>query len=84
MAKPRRETVDRSQVREWHVKLALESVVALAEVADELTLPEVIYCLNLESTTQRRKSIVRALIRRAGQLKKREYTQQLKEQYDAT
>lgn len=71
-------------VREWHVKRAMESMIALADIAKELTLDEVIYCLNLESTTRRRKSIISTLIRLAAKLKKREYVKQLKETYNAT
>lgn len=84
MAKPRREVVDKSGVREWHVKRALESMTSLADIAGELTLNEVIYCLNLESSTRRRKSLISTLIRLAAKLMKREYVQQLKETYHAT
>ena len=56
-------------------------MTALASVAMELTLDEVLFCLNLESTTRRRKSVINTLIRHAARLKKREYVQQLKEQY---
>lgn len=84
MAKPRREIVHSSMVREWHVKRALESMISLADVAKDLTLDEVLYCLNLESATRRRKSILSTLIRLAAKLKKREYIKQLKETYHAT
>jgi hypothetical protein len=83
MAKPRREVVD-SNVREWHTKRALESMVSLADIAMELTLDEVIYCLNLESITRRRKSIISTLIRLAAKLKKREYVEQLEKTYHGT
>jgi hypothetical protein len=70
------------EVREWHVKRALESMVALAEVAKDLTLDEVLYCLNLEARTRRRKSILIALVRYAARLNKREYISHLKEVHD--
>jgi competence protein ComGF len=76
----RKQVVD-SGVREWHVKRALESMVALAEIAKELTLAEVMYCLALETKTRRRKSILNALIRHAARLNKRDYVRYLKGQY---
>jgi hypothetical protein len=81
MAKPRREVVDSSNVRQWHVKLALESMTSLMGVVNELTHDEAIYCLNLESRTQRRRSIVNVLIARAVKMLKLSYMQQLKEIY---
>ena len=81
MAKPRKQTVLKSNVREWHVKRALESMVSLAEISRDLTLDEVLYCLDLESQSQRRKSVMATLIRLAAKLNKRIYIQSLKETY---
>ncbi len=79
--KTRKETVLKSDVREWHVKRALESMVALADVAMGLTLDEVIHCLNLEATTRRRKSIITTLIRHAARIEKQQYIEYLKLTY---
>ncbi len=81
MKKKRNELPDFSDVREWHIGRALESMVALASIGMQLHLDEVIYCLEIESRTQRRKSIITTLIRHAARLKKEEYIEQLNKQY---
>lgn len=68
-------------IRKFQVSRALESVVALAEVMDDLTEEEVLHCLEVESSSQRRKAIIDALIRRAVKFNKQRYVQQLKEKY---
>lgn len=83
MAKTRKESVLSSNVREWHVKRALESVTALAEVADELTEDEALFCLDLETKTRRRKSIVDVLMRLAVKLRRRAYIEHLETHYHA-
>ena len=63
--------------RKWHMAHALTSVRALATVITDLTEEEVLAALDLESASQRRRSILERLIKRAIQLK----TQSLLEKY---
>jgi hypothetical protein len=68
-------------IRKYEVARALDSVVSLAGVMDDLTEEEVLHCLEVESSSQRRKAVISALIRRAAKFNKQRYVQQLKEKY---
>lgn len=70
-------------VRKFYVGRALESSAALNMVLHELTEKEIVHCLDLEASSQRRKSIISALARRLARLKRQELIQQLVEKYDA-
>jgi hypothetical protein len=54
-----------STTRKWYISRALESYRALGSVIDELTHDEVIRCLDLESGSLRRRSLIDKLIKRA-------------------
>ena len=71
-------------VRKWYVSEALVSYRRLLSVVDELTLAEVTACLDLESATQRRRSVLDRLISRAVRLAEIELNRQLKEKYHGT
>lgn len=68
-------------VNQWNVDQALSSFVRLNEVLDELTEEEVLACLDLESASRRRRSIIDRLISRAVRLNELRYSQSLKEKY---
>lgn len=51
--------------RKWYLNEALASVRRLETVIGELAEDEVMACLDLESATQRRRSVTDRLIRRA-------------------
>jgi hypothetical protein len=51
--------------RKWYLNEALVSVRRLEAVIGELTEDEVMACLDLESATQRRRSVTQRLIKRA-------------------
>lgn len=67
--------------RQWHIAQALHSVSRLNEILPELTEAEVLACLELESSTLRRRSIIDRLISRAVRLKEIVYSTHLKEKY---
>lgn len=71
-------------VRKWYIDQALESFAALNRVLCELTEPEVLACLDLESATQRRRSVIDRLISRAIRLNEITYNQRLKGKYHGT
>ena len=52
-------------VRRWYINEALLSVRRLADVIGELTAEEITACLDLEASTQRRRSVTDRLIKRA-------------------
>lgn len=68
-------------VRKWHVGVALESMASLLIILPELTEEEVLACLDLESQSDRRKSIIDRLIARAGRLHEIAYIEQLDKKY---
>lgn len=68
-------------VRDWYVQEALQSVVRLNEVLANLTAPEVFACLELESGSRRRRSIIERLISRAVRINEVELSTKLKKQY---
>lgn len=68
-------------VRRWYVSKALESWKALQEVINALTVAEVLYALDLESESRRRRVIVDRLLSRAVRLNELTYSKTLKEKY---
>ena len=68
-------------VRKWYLNEALVSVRRLLGVIDELTVEEVMACLDLETATQRRRSVTERLILRAVQLNRISFYQSLQEKY---
>ncbi len=67
--------------RQWRVTEALSSMRRLNELIDDLSEEEVIAALELESGSQRRRSIVDRLISRAVRLNELKYAKYLKEKY---
>ena len=63
--------------RKWHMNRALTSVRVLETVIHELTLEEITAALDLEAATNRRRSVIDRLIKRAIWLT----TQALQEKY---
>lgn len=55
-------------VRKWYLSEALTSYRRMLEVVGELTEEEVFACLDLEAGSQRRRSVLERLIKRAVQL----------------
>lgn len=68
-------------IRKWHVTRALESAVLLAEMLPELTEEEVLYCLDLEAGSRRRRTLIECLINRAARFNRQRYITQLKEKH---
>ncbi|WP_025915473.1 hypothetical protein [Herminiimonas sp. CN] len=71
-------------IRSWYVGQALASVSKLNNVLSELTEEEILACLDLESQSSRRKSIVDRLISRAARLNELWYVSTLNEKYRAS
>lgn len=71
-------------VRRELTQRALESFPRLMGVLNRLTEEEVFFCLDLESRTLRRRSLIDRLISRAVRLKEISFTRQLKEQFHGT
>ena len=57
-----------STTRKWYISRALESYRALGSVIEDLTYDEVIRCLDIESGSMRRRSLIDKLLKRAVQL----------------
>jgi hypothetical protein len=68
-------------VSKYKIAEALRSFSALMRVLEELTEEEVLACLQLEASTQRRESVLSRLISRAVRLNEIKYARQLKEKY---
>lgn len=68
-------------VRKWYLNEALASVRRLAEVIDELTSAEITACLDLEASTQRRRSVIDRLIAQAVRLDGIQLNKRLQEKY---
>lgn len=68
-------------VRKWYLNEALASVRRLAEVIDELTSAEIMACLDLEASTQRRRSVIDRLIAQAVRLDGIQLNKRLQEKY---
>lgn len=68
-------------IRKWHVGAALKSMAGLIDFLPELTEEEVLACLDLESQSDRRKSVIDRLIARAVRLNELAYAKQLGEKY---
>ena len=73
-----------STIRKWHVHQALQSAVLLAEMLATLTEEEVHHCLDLETASRRRKSLIEMLINRAARYNKQHYIASLKEKHHVT
>ena len=71
-------------VRQWHISQALDSFQSLQAVLNDLTEAEVIRCLELESASQRRSSVIDRLISRAVRLRELTYAAYLKEKFNGT
>lgn len=71
-------------VRSWYMAQALKSVAQLNSTLLELTEEEVLACLDLESQSARRKSIVTRLLARAVRLNELAYVAALKLKYCAS
>lgn len=67
--------------RSWYINQALQSVGRLNAVLNDMTEDEILKCLDLESASARRKSIIDRLISRAVRLNEVKYSQSLKEKY---
>ena len=74
----------KAEIRKWHVAQALHSVASLTAVLSELSEAEVLHCLALEASAQRRRSVIDRLISRAVRLKEIDYNRQLKEKFHGT
>jgi hypothetical protein len=70
-------------IRKFMVARALESAATLNEILHQLTMKEIMKALDLEADSQRRRSIISTLARRAARLQRQEFIQQLSEKYDA-
>lgn len=71
-------------VRSWHIAQALGSYTSLGSVVNELTEEEVMRCLEIEASSQRRRSVINRLIMRAVRLHSVKLNRQLKEKYHAS
>ena len=71
-------------VRRALVAQALESFQGLAAALHELTEEEVLACLEVESASLRRRSMLDRLISRAVRLRELSYAAQLKEKFHGT
>lgn len=65
-------------VRKYQTALALKSFGSLLKVLNELTMEEVLHCLDFESRTLRRSSIMDRLMSRAVRLNELEFVETLK------
>ena len=70
-------------VRDWHVQRALESFRQLVDTLNDLTEEEVLHCIELETSTLRRATIIEKLIDRAAVLRKTSYKEELKLKYSS-
>jgi hypothetical protein len=68
-------------VRKWYVGQALKSMAGLIETLPELTEEEVLACLDLESQTERRESVLSRLTSRAVRLNEIRYVKELNLKY---
>lgn len=71
-------------VRKSYIDTALLSYASLASVIDELSEDEVLACLQLESASRRRQSIIDRLISRAVRINELSYSTSLKERFHGT
>lgn len=74
--------MEKELIRKFHVARALESVAACRDVVVELTEAEVMHCLQVETSTQRRMTVISTLIRRAAQINRRNYIRSLTEKFN--
>jgi hypothetical protein len=73
--------MDVLEPRDWYVTEALQSVARLNDILSEMTEAEVLKCLDLESQTSRRISIIDRLISRAVRLNELTYVATLRKKY---
>ncbi len=71
------------QVREEYVQLALASYPSMLSIINHMTEAELHAALSLESSTNRRGTIMRRMIGRLVALQTAQYRQQLQEMYHA-
>ncbi len=69
--------------RSWYIATALDSFKRLNEVLGKLTPEEIIACLELEASTQRRRSVLTRLISRAVRLNEIAFSNSLQEKFHA-
>ena len=62
----------------------LASFSKMADALNELTEPEVLAALELEAASQRRRSVIDRLIKRAVRLNELKYQRHLKEKFNGT
>lgn len=67
--------------RSWYISEALTSVHRLNSVINDLTVVEVTKCLELESASGRRRSIIDRLIKRAIRLNEISFSTSLRKKY---
>ena len=65
----------------WRVKRALESFRSLLDVVEQLTEEEVYHCLQLETESQRRQTVINQLIAKAADYNRQSFITNLKEKY---
>ena len=65
----------------WRVKRALESFRSLLDVVEQLTEEEVHHCLQLETESQRRQTVIDRLIAKAADYNRQSFITNLKEKY---
>jgi hypothetical protein len=68
-------------VRKLFVAEALVSIRRLNRITDELTIEEVMACLNLESASRRRQSVTDKLISQAVRLESQSLLERLQEKH---
>lgn len=65
-------------VRKYQTAVALKSFGSLMTVLNELSMEEVLHCLEFEAATQRRSSIMDRLLSRAVRLNELDFVETLK------
>ena len=68
----------------WRVKRALESFRSLLDVVEQLTEEEVYHCLQLETESQRRQTVIDRLIAKAADYNRQTFIANLKERIHGT
>lgn len=74
----------KAKIRKWHTDQALSSVSKLHAVINDMTMEEIVHCLELEASSSRRKSIIDRLISKAARLNELQFVANLKEKYHGT
>lgn len=81
---PPKASNDSIQCRPYYVGAALESVSSLVAVLSDLTETEIHHCIALEANSQRRKSILAPLVRRAARINKQRFLKELEKKHGIT